>query len=95
MNEMNEQHTYILYVYMLFCIQRQETKKNIYNGSTSQYLNLFPPIAADIFDNLWFIFDQMKWIITIAFVFPGTYYYIDFYFTISIKTKQLRFSTIT
>ena len=70
-------------------------KKNIYNGSTSQYLNLFPPIAADIFDNLWFIFDQMKWIITIAFVFPGTYYYIDFYFTISIKTKQLRFSTIT
>ena len=92
MNEMNEQHIYDMY---LFCIQRQETKKNIYNGSTSQYLNLFPPIAADIFDNLWFIFDQMKWIITIAFVFPGTYY-IDFqYFTISIKTKQLRFSTIT
>ena len=77
-----------------YFVFKDRKQKNIYNGSTSQYLNLFPPIAVDIFDNLWFIFDQMKWIITIAFVFPGTYY-IDFYFTISIKTKQLRFSTIT
>ena len=84
-----------IYMICTYFVFKDRKQKNIYNGSTSQYLNLFPPIAADIFDNLWFIFDQMKWIITIAFVFPGTYYYIDFYFTISIKTKQLRFSTIT